>query len=227
MLFSLLHTSRTALVLITMGFYIMFVSYSCDRLNSCSKLKKENERDTIIVYNTLLETDSEFLIKRRDVSKDDIENQFFEKKVFVNSNLICIERYNRKGELFDNTYSSAIVEFEYDELNRVTKKKYFNKNHERVMNDFGGFWAVEYYYDDRDRIKKEIAKNKDDLIVEFIQGVDMRPSIVEYKYDRKGVGIKEFNEKRRFIRQFYCSKKEINTCIPYIDSRVPLQFEEK
>ncbi len=201
-----------------MRHYLYFLIFLQLNTVSCSysqqnKNKIAKEKDTTIVYDLLKQTDSEFILDKKEVDKNETQGKFYEKKYFINSNIVKVEQYDKKGNLFDHTYSQAIVIYEYDANNRKAKMKLLDKNKRPIEDGFGGYWAIEYSYDEKGRIIKEIAKDTLDNIVKFIPQIDMRPPIVKYSYDKSKTHIKEFDETEKLIKEYDCEK--IEECRPF------------
>ena len=146
-------------------------------------------QDTVIVYNILRQTDSEFVLKKEYASEIDTHNNFFEKLTYVNNKLRLLQLYDRNGDLYDYTYEYAIREFEY-EGNLIKSIKLFDKNYIKVEDAFYGFWSVEFFYDSNQRIVKKIYRDVSGQLVDSYEITGIAPIII-YEYSPGGQLIKK------------------------------------
>jgi len=162
-------------------------------------------QNTVIKYSLLKETDDGLKVEKKNVTISETKNHFFEKYVYVGHNLDSVCLYDKMGNLYDGLYQNAITIYEYSN-NKLTFVKLFNKNRQRVENGFWGYWSIEYLYDTKGRITKEINRNKNNVPVKYNYNIDMVAPYLEYEYLTKDSCIeKDFDNNHKLIREVRCA----------------------
>lgn len=195
------------------------------------------QHDTIVAYDILEKNSCLYPIKKRNVAQQAVQGKFYQKRIFVDSNLIRIEQRDSVGNLFDNIYTNSIMEFEY-ENNKVRFLKNYDKNHNKVEYNYGGYWSIEFVYDTEGKIIKEIFRNKKNELMkhqipnkhkekdeyeeddgrkekEEREGEEIQPAYIEFKYAGERILIREYTDRNKLISEHEGQMP----CIPYIDCR--------
>lgn len=176
---------------------------------------------TVVKYNLLEPTASEFALLKKNVSLAETKNHFFKKYVYVSSKLDSILLYDKQGSLYDYPYQSAIIVYEYSG-NRLKFMKLFNKNRQRVEDPYLGLWSTEYFYDQKGRIIKEINRNKNNVPVKYLHGFDMITPYSEFQYLTNGRCVeKDFDNDYQLVYQETCTCPHFETRLSEYDSLNP------
>ncbi len=147
----------------------------------CLESTKIYSQDTLKVFSILKRTDSGFVKVDEDICKSKTKGHFYETSTYIMDTLRSISIYNDKGELYDGIYSNSTTLFEYE--NGMLKfKKFYNRNNMPVEDGFLGYWSVEFKYDNKSRIVKEIYRDKNNNPVKFESNIDFKPPYLEYEY---------------------------------------------
>jgi hypothetical protein len=110
---------------------------------------------------------------------DDYGIAIYEYKYDDKGNRIEINHYDEFKELFKiNFIGPAVIQFEYDEKNRVNKVRFLDT--ERKLTSATGFAIRTYKYNDKNQIIEESKFDEENKPLDF-----MAP-VTRYKYDEKG-----------------------------------------
>lgn len=200
------------------------------------------QQDTIVAYDILDKSSCLYPIKKTNVSYDAVQKKFYQQRIYIDSKLTRIEQYDSVGNLFDNIYSNAIIEYEY-ENNKVHFLRFYDKNRDRAEYNFGGYWSMEFLYDSEGKIIKEIFRNKKNELMkhhiqnkhkekdedeeedgskekenkegELLDEEEIHPAFIEFKYAGERILIREYTDRNKLISEHEGQMP----CIPYIDCR--------
>jgi hypothetical protein len=173
---------------------------------------------TVVKYNLLESTSSEFSLLKKNATPAETKNHYFEKYVYVDGILDSILLYNPKGQLYDYSYQSAIIVYKYSG-NQLKFMKLFNKNRQRVEDSYLGLWSTEYFYDQKGRIVKEINRNKNNTPVKYMHGFDMITPYSKFLYLNDGRCVeKDFDNDEQLIYEDTCACPHMETKLSEYDS---------
>ncbi len=175
-----------------------------------STLIKCQEQERTIHYDIIQPTASEYMIVKKDVSKCDLEQKNFRKRIYKNELLREVRTYSIKGELSSFGYDNAIVRFDYYEDGKIKQISLFNKYDEPDVDYIREFFMIKYYYE-RDYYVRIEYLNQDYELIN--SGVNDFPSIEEYYEIENGYLRKFLDENNDLL-----SEKKVDDlpCIPYL-----------
>ncbi|MCP5062656.1 MAG: hypothetical protein GY936_09350 [Ignavibacteriae bacterium] len=194
---------------------ILFISL----LSGCIKEVKKTT-DNSVKYNLIEPGNGIYAIVEKDVSKDRLENNFYEKVYFDEKLLIKIERYNKSSELTDELSVAAITAFEYNSDKKVKQVKYFNSMNQKFVDEDFGYHSIEYIYDEVGRVRMEIYRNANSEFLKVprddsgnIAKVDFLSPVLTYEYVEDKLRIKALDQNFNLLKEVVGDKP----CVPFID----------
>lgn len=191
---------------------ILILVFSCSDENTGNKVKA--------VYNLIKPSAGIYEVFAKNVDKDKIKGNFYEKQIFENNRLVKIERYNKKGDLTDGLFVPAITVFEYDKDGKVKFVRYLDKNGNAANTPQFGYSVIEYVYGPDGKVIMEIYRDKNFNLLNVprdengnIKNVDFISPVLVYLYNGNILKIKAFDKNFNLIKETEGDKP----CIPFID----------
>lgn len=185
--------------------------------NSCNNEEKDEIKTQ---FNLITPSKVIYSVEKRNVSDKEIKNNYYEKCFYSMNKLIRIERYSPQNTLTDDLSVAAITKFEYDGLGNLRYISYYDKNKNRSNDKIFGYSSIEYVYDELERVKIEIYRDKK---LEFLKlpphyqnNITLQnflAPILTYEYKNNEVFVKAFDENFNLLKETEGNKP----CIPFID----------
>lgn len=186
---------------------------------SCSSEENSNLNSSV-KYNIIEPGSGIYAIIEKNVNKFETENRNFETVYYQDDKIVKIERYNKAGVLTDEFDVAAVTVLEYNTQKNVKYLKYFDKNGNRAEDDVFGYWSIEYIYDDLNRVRMEIYRDKNSKFLKVprdnsgnIAKVNFLSPILTYEYSKDTLIIKAFDQNFNLLKEIYGKKP----CVPFID----------
>lgn len=185
-------------------------------LASCGLFKEK----LVVKYNLISPKNNIYEIIKKDVSENEIKNNFFEKTSLLHNKPIKIERCDKNGKLTDELFAPAITTFEYYENGNTKFVKYFNKILKPFSDKNFGFASIEYVYDELNRVRIEIYRDENFKFLKIpydttgnVIMADFIAPILVYEYFDFQTRIKAFDQNFNLLKEIVGEKP----CIPFID----------
>lgn len=188
-------------------------------VSSCST-DENNNLNSSLKYNIIEPGNGIYAIIEKNVNKSKTENKNFETVYYQDDKILKIERYNTAGILTDEFDVAAVTVFEYNTQGNVKYLKYFDKNGNHSEDEVFGYWSIEYVYDEQNRVRMEIYRDKDSKFLEVprdnsgnIAKLNFLSPILTYEYSDDTLIIKALDENFNLLKEVYGDKP----CVPFID----------
>jgi hypothetical protein len=188
-------------------------------VSSCST-DENNNLNSSLKYNIIEPGNGIYAIIEKNVNKSKTENKNFETVYYQDDKILKIERYNTAGILTDEFDVAAVTVFEYNSQGNVKYLKYFDKNGNHSEDEVFGYWSIEYVYDEQNRVRMEIYRDKDSKFLEVprdnsgnIAKLNFLSPILTYEYSDDTLIIKALDENFNLLKEVYGDKP----CVPFID----------
>ena len=188
-------------------------------VSSCST-DENNNLNSSLKYNIIEPGNGIYAIIEKNVNKSKTENKNFETVYYQDDKILKIERYNTAGILTDEFDVAAVTVFEYNSQGNVKYLKYFDKNGNHSEDEVFGYWSIEYVYDEQNRVRMEIYRDKDSKFLEVprdnsgnIAKVNFLSPILTYEYSDDKLIIKALDQNFNLLKEVYGEKP----CVPFID----------
>ncbi len=188
-------------------------------VSSCST-DENNNLNSSLKYNIIEPGNGIYAIIEKNVNKSKTENKNFETVYYQDDKILKIERYNTAGILTDEFDVAAVTVFEYNSQGNVKYLKYFDKNGNHSEDEVFGYWSIEYVYDEQNRVRMEIYRDKDSKFLEVprdnsgnIAKLNFLSPILTYEYSDNTLIIKALDENFNLLKEVYGDKP----CVPFID----------
>lgn len=143
-------------------------------ISSCSN------NNIIVKYDIIKQTDSQYIVLKLDVKKENIQGEFYRKRFYNNSLLTKIIYYNPDDEIYSNVYQNAITTYSFVDDSLIITL--FDKDMNKVENEFLGYNTNIIIFDNKNRVVKKLYKDKYGNYTEFSNELDIVPPIIEYQY---------------------------------------------
>jgi hypothetical protein len=186
---------------------------------SCST-DENNNLNSSVKYNIIEPGNGIYAIIEKNVNKSETENKNFETIYYQDNKIVRIERYNTAGILTDEFDVAAVTVLEYNTEGNVKYLKYFDKNGNHSEDEVFGYWSIEYIYDEQNRVRMEIYRDKDSKFLEVprdnsgnIAKVNFLSPILTYEYSDDKLIIKALDQNFNLLKEVYGEKP----CVPFID----------
>ena len=188
-------------------------------VSSCS-IDEKNNSNSSVKYNIIEPGNGIYAIIEKNVNKSKTDNKNFETVYYQNNKIVRIERYNSAGILTDEFAVAAVTVLEYNTQGNVKYLKYFDKNGNHSEDEVFGYWSIEYIYDEQNKVRMEIYRDKDSKFLEVprdnsgnIAKVNFLSPILTYEYSDDKLIIKALDQNFNLLKEVYGEKP----CVPFID----------
>ena len=188
-------------------------------VSSCS-IDENNNLNSSVKYNIIEPGNGIYAIIEKNVNKSKTDNKNFETVYYQNNKIVRIERYNSAGILTDEFAVAAVTVLEYNTQGNVKYLKYFDKNGNHSEDEVFGYWSIEYIYDEQNKVRMEIYRDKDSKFLEVprdnsgnIAKVNFLSPILTYEYSDDKLIIKALDQNFNLLKEVYGEKP----CVPFID----------
>lgn len=179
----------------------------------------DHEEKSKVIYNIIEPGNGIYVVRKKNVKKSQLDKENYETIFYADNKVSKIERYNN-GNLSDEFSVAAITKFEYNSDGQLKQLKYFDKNDIASEDEIFGYSSIEYIYDEKDRVRMEIYRDKNNKFLEVpvdnygnIAKVNFISPILTYEYIDDKLKIKALDKNFNLLKEMIGDKP----CIPFID----------